>query len=290
MIRKILVALVSCLVAVPVLAVDVLALWDFKNPTLSEQRFRSALQSAKGDEALVLHTQIARTYVFRKDFAQAREILHAIEPQVQPASAEVQVRYWLELGRTYASHQHQPESQTPEAKQMARSAFNNALRIAQSARLDGLAIDAIHMFAFIDTAPADQLKRGLQALALVEKSNQADAKRWEASIRSNLGEALYEMGRYPEALGHFKKSAVLREQSSNLKAARDAHWHIARVLRMQHQYEQALVIQLRLEHDSDLMSDPKDYIFEELALLYRAMGEDKRAEHYLKRAKMLSES
>ena len=59
---------VICLAASSAMAVDVVAMWDFSNPDLSEKRFRSALESAAGDDALILQTQIARTYVLRKDF------------------------------------------------------------------------------------------------------------------------------------------------------------------------------------------------------------------------------
>jgi len=288
LIRTLLFTLATCLIAAQAMAADIMALWDYKNPALSEQRFRDALATARGDEALILHTQIARTYVFRKDFQKARDILQPVELQLQSAGAEVQVRYWLELGRTYASHQHSEQSQTPEAKDSARLAFDKALATAQQARLDGLAIDAMHMFVFVDTAAEDQLKRGKQALALVEASQQPEAKRWEASVRSNLGEALYELGRYDEALFQFKQTALLREQASNPTAARDAHWHVARVLRMQKHYEQALAIQLGLERDSEAMGDPKHYIFEELALLYRALGSEERAKHYTALAKAQS--
>ncbi|MFD0739549.1 tetratricopeptide repeat protein [Lysobacter koreensis] len=289
MIRKLILILMASFVAAPVLAVDILSLWDFSNPALSEQRFRSALGTANGDEVLILQTQIARTYVFRKDFQKSRQILRSIEPQIRSAGAEAQVRYWLELGRTYASHQHPPESQTPESKSNARMAVEKALTISREARLDGLAIDAIHMLAFVDTDPADQVKWGQQALSLVEASNQPEAKQWEASVRSNLGEALYDLGRYEEALGHFRRAVILREQGANPRATRDANWHVARALRMQKHFDQAFAIQLRLERESEAMSDPRHYIFEELALLYQANGCQERARHYLARAKELAD-
>lgn len=287
--RILILILIANFVAAPALAADVLSLWDFSNPALSEERFRFAHRTASGDEALILQTQIARTYVFRKDFRQARQILRSIGPNVQSAGAEAQVRYWLELGRTYASHQHPPETRTRESKSNARMAFEKALSISREARLDGLAIDAIHMFAFVDTDPAAQVKWGRQALSLVEASSQSEAKQWEASVRSNLGEALFDLGRYEEALGHFRRAVVLRDQGSNPRAIRDANWHVARVLRMQKRFDQALAIQLRLERDSEAMGDPKHYVFEELALLYRANGCQERAEHYLIRAKELAD-
>ena len=87
MIQKLVPLLISTLVAARALADDVLSHWDFSNPALSEERFRSALKTASGDEALILNTQIARTYVFRKEFAKAREVLRWVEPQLQSAGA-----------------------------------------------------------------------------------------------------------------------------------------------------------------------------------------------------------
>ncbi len=197
------------------------------------------------------------------------------------------MRYWLELGRTYASHQHPLDSKTYESKHSARMAFETALDIARGAQLDGLAIDAMHMFVFVDTDPVDQVKWGREALSLIEASNQPEAKRWEASVRSNLGEALYDLGRYEEALAQFRRALVLREQGANPRATLDARWHVARALRMQKHYDQALVLQLRLERESEAMRDPRSYIFEELAILYQVMGCHERAKHYLARAKGL---
>ena len=270
-----------CGAAASAKTIDVLPLWDFDRPAVSEERFRAALNTAVGDDVLILQTQIARTYVFRKDFARAREILQGIQPKVEGAGPEAQIRYWLELGRTYVSHQHPLELQTAEAKQLARTAFDKALQLARRAHLDGLAIDAIHMFAFVDTAPADQLKRGLEALAIAQTSDQAPAKRWEASVRNNLGEALFELGRYDEALEQFKRALAIYEQGSNVRWIRDAHWQVGRVLRVLKRTDEALAIQLRLERES--AGVPETYVFEELELLYRAQGNEERAKHYAER-------
>ncbi len=271
-----------------VLAADVTQLWDFGNPELSEKRFRSALSTAVGDDALILQTQIARTYMLRKDFERARTVLRAIETRIPAASAEAQVRYWLELGRSYASHQHTAESQTPESNQMARAAFTKALAKAKETRLDGLAIDAVHMFVFVDKDPADQLARGQEALALVEASEQPEAKRWKASVLNNMGEALFELKRFDEALTHFKLALALRQNGGSPKAIRDAHWQIARVLRVLKQTDEAMAIQLRLESESEIAGDRKDYIFEELRLLNLAKGNVERARHYENLAKSVA--
>ena len=262
------------------MALDLALLWDFDKPEVSEQRFRAALDGASGDDRLILQTQIARTYGLRKDFAKAQDVLRAIEPQVGSAGFEVRTRYALELGRSYSSAPHSPESQTPETKALARAAYMNALQTAKAGQLDDLAIDAIHMLAFVDTAPADQLKWGNEALAVVEASKQPAARKWEASIRNNIGYALHQLGQYPQALDQFKQAAAIRERGTNGEATRTAHWMIAWTLRALKRNDEALAIQLHLERECEAAGQPDPYVFEELEILYREGGDKERAAHY----------
>src|SRR5437762_9754675 len=131
------------------MAVKITPLWNFGDPVQSEQRFRSALLTATSDDTIILQTQIARSYGLREDFAKAQEILKDVEPQLHAAGAEARTRYWLELGRTYSSATHRPESQTLDTKERARKAYKQAFEAAESGQLDGLAIDALHMLAFV---------------------------------------------------------------------------------------------------------------------------------------------
>jgi tetratricopeptide (TPR) repeat protein len=259
---------------------DLKPLWNFDDPVESEQRFRSALITAAGDDAIILQTQIARSYGLRADFAKAQEVLKDLEPQLQTAGDEARTRYWLELGRTYSSGTHPPESQTPDAKERARKAYRQALETAKGGQLDGLAVDALHMLAFVDTEPADQLKWGQEALAVVQASSQASAKNWEASLRNNVGYALYHLGRYAEALDQFKQAVVLRERGADQEATRIAHWMVGWTLRALNRTDEALEIQLRLEREREVAGKPSSYVFEELELLYRAKGDEMRAKHY----------
>ena len=270
------------------MAIDLTPLWNFDDPIQSEQRFRSALVTAIGDDAFILQTQIARSYGLRGDFPKAQEILKGLEPQLRTASAEARARYWLELGRTYSSATHAPESQTLDSKERARKAYNQAFETAKSAQLDGLAVDALHMLAFVDTEPADQLKWGLKALALVQASSQSSAKKWEASLRNNVGYALYELGRYEEALDQFNQAVVLRERGTDLQATRVAYWMVAWTLRALNRIDEALEIQLRLERERQAAGAPSPYVFEELELLYRAKGDETRASHYAELRKVVA--
>lgn len=261
-------------------AIDLAPLWDFSNPALSEQRFRAALATAQGDDALILQTQIARTHGLRKDFAKAREVLAAAEPALAGAGFEARARHALELGRSHASATHPRATQTAQSQALARAAFEQALALARAGRLDGLAVDAIHMLAFVDTAPADQLKWAQAALAVVESSSQPAARRWEASIRNNFGLALHELGRHGEALVQLEQALALREQGTNALSIHIARWMVARTLRLLGRGDEALALQLRLERERAAAGAPDLHVFAELELLYRGRGDTERAAHY----------
>jgi len=263
---------------------DFAPLWDFGNPAISEQRFRAALATAGGDDALILQTQIARTYGLRRDFDRAREILQALEPQLAAAGAEPRIRHALELGRTYASAAHPKESQTPQAKARARALYLQAFDLARKEKFDGLAIDAVHMLAFVDSEPADRLRWAQEALALVAASSQPAARKWEASLRNNAGYALHQLGRHEEALAQFEQALALRERGTDVAATRVARWMVAWTLRYLGRLDEALRLQLALEREWDAAGAPDPYVFEELELLYRAKGDEGRAEHYAARA------
>ena len=268
-------------------AVDLNALWDFSQPALSEQRFRAALADAdrrgNRDDALILQTQIARTHGLRKDFDTARVLLRALEPQLHDAGAEARVHWFLEWGRAHASATHAPGQLNADAKATARAAFQSALDAANGAQLDGLAIDAIHMAAFVDTEPVDQLRWGQQALAIATRSKQPAAQRWEAAIRHNIGHALHQLGRHGEALAQFQLAVPLREAAGKPEPLRVAHWMVARTLRALQRDDEALAIQLRLERECDAAGEPDPYVFEELETLYRVCGDDVQAQRYADR-------
>jgi tetratricopeptide (TPR) repeat protein len=269
------------------MAIDVSSLWDFNKPEISEERFRSALSTASGDDVFILQTQIARTYGLRSDFSTAQQILADMEPQIQYAGVEAKVRYYLESGRTYSSATHSPESQTDEVKELARTAFKQAFELAQNAKLDDLAIDALHMMAFVDTVPEKQIEWNLQALALAQSSSQPDAKKWEGSLHNNTGYALHLLGRDEEALSEFKLALAAREREGNPERIKIAHWMIAWTMRSLGRLNEAVEIQLRLEKEWDQAGDPDPYVFEELELLYQALGEEDKVEYYATRRKAI---
>jgi tetratricopeptide (TPR) repeat protein len=265
------------------MALDIPALWDFRDPERSEQRFLAALSSASPDQALILKTQIARTHGLRGDFSRALQILAELEPQIEAASMEAKVRHALELGRCYCSAAHPPESQSAEAREYARSAYMRACELAQAEGLDDLAIDALHMMTFVDTAPAEQLEWDRKALALMDSSSQQAARKWEASLHNNTGYSLHLLGRHEDALKEFRHALAARERDGKPQDIRIAHWMIAWTLRALGRLDEALEIQLRLERECDEAGEPDPYVFEELELLYTALHNAEKAAFYAAR-------
>ena len=219
-------------------------------------------------------------YGLRRDFDKANQILAEIEPQVNDASAEVKVRYHLELGRTLASATHTDESQTDEAKEQARSAYMQAFELAKESQLDYVAVDALHMMSFIVTEPKDQLEWDQKALAYMQASSQEEAKKWEASLRNNIGYALHSLDRYEEALAEFRGALALREKEGKAGSIRLAHWMVAWTLRSMGQLDEALEIQLRLEKECDQAGEPDPFVYEELEHIYKALNDPEKAEYY----------
>lgn len=262
------------------MAIDVHSLWNFGDPAGSEIRFQEALASANGDDRWILQTQIARSHGIQKDFQLARAILATVLPHLETSGAEVAVRYWLELGRTYCSTTHPKETQTEESRSVAREAYTRAFEVAKAARLDELAIDVLHMMTLVDPAPEDQIRWNQVALDYLEASDQAEAKGWEGSLRNNLGYALHLAGRYEEALVEFEKSRLARISAGKAEGERVARWMIAWTLRTMGRTEEALQMQLQLEQDCAAAGADDPYVFEELETLYRSLGQEAKAEEY----------
>ena len=266
---------------------DVRAMWDFARPDVSEQRFRDRLATATPDEALILQTQIARTYGLRDRLGDSRALLQSLRPRLDGASAEARVRWQLEWGRTWASAVHDRETLPEADRETARTAFRAAADQARAAGLDALAVDALHMLPFTTADRAQDLVWNQEALALALASPQPDARRWEASLRNNIGITLNDLGRHAEALTMLQQAlAALQQQAAPAGRQRIGHWMVANTLRRLGRIDEALAIQQRLEAENAADGTPDAYVFEELALLHRARGDTAQADAYDARAKM----
>ncbi|BAL94614.1 tetratricopeptide repeat protein [Rubrivivax gelatinosus] len=270
---RVLLATMFAASALPAAALDLDALWDFGQPALSEQRFRAALADARGDDALVLRTQIARTKGLRRDFDGALAELAAIEPQLATAGPEASVRFLLERGRARISPVHDDAARTPQALAAARADYLAAAELARRSGLDGLAVDALHMMAFVDREPADALRWTQQALDLASASPQPAARRWEASLRNNLGTALHDLGRHAEAIAQFRAALALRLERGQPERIADARFALGWALREAGQLEEALAIQTALDRAATAAGRPDAEVLEELEAIQRARGD-----------------
>ena len=274
------VALMASLSGTGAGATDLSGLWDFSQPAASEARFRAALVGASPDNAVILTTQIARTHGLRGDFDQARALLQALDASLATAGTEARAWHALETGRTYASATHPRQTQTPVSRAEARRWFERAALLAGEARADAVAVDAFHMLAFVEPAPADRLNWTLRALTIAEASEQPPARRWRASLHNNAGMALHDLGRLDDALTHFQRQVALRQEAGNVAAGRVARWMVAWTLRGLGRADDALAMQLELERELDQASETDVHVYEELATLYRERGDPARADHY----------
>ena len=262
------------------MTLDVRSLWDFRDPAGSERRFLAALDDARGDDALVLRTQIARTHGLRTDFDAARAVLADVEPALGTAGARARASYWLELGRTYSSAAHDPASQSDEVRATARAAYGRCLDEAGAGGGDDLAVDAVHMLAFVDTAPEDQIRWADTGLEIALASSDPAAQRCEATLRNNRGVSLGQLGRHEESLAEYERALALTEPRGDAADTRIARWMVASALRHLGRLDEAEAVQLDLEREGDADGEPDPYVYEELEAIYAARGDAGRAAHY----------
>lgn len=259
-------------------AVDLDALWTFHDPAASELRFRTALEGAQGDDALILRTQIARTLGLRQRFDEAHRELDAIEPALAAAGLEPRVRAWLERGRTLRS-----SGKPAEGKPL----FLRAFAAADAARLERLAADALHMLALVEPALDDRIAWNRRTVDYARRSRDPKAQGWQGTALNNIGSDLREAGRLDESLAAFRDALAAYEATGRADRVRFARWQVANVLRLQGKRDEALAMQLALERDGVGADDADPYVYDELALLHRAAGNAAAADTAQARAAQL---
>ncbi len=256
-------------------AVDVDALWDYGNPTESEARFRAALTDAahsnNADDWLTLQTQIARTLSLRGRFVEAHRMLDAIAAQVASAGPEPRVRLLLERGRTLRSSGRPAD---------AKSLFEQAYAQADVARLERLAADALHMVALAEPAIEARIAWNRKTIDYARAATDPRAQGWQAAALNNIGSDLRGAGRLEESLAVFREALVAYERGSRASNVRFARWQVANVLRLLGRGDEALALQRQLEIDSAAAAAPDRHVFEELAALHAAQGDEVQAARY----------
>ena len=257
------------------MAADIDALWDYNAPAVSETRFRDALKTESGEDALELETQIARTFSLRREFTQAHALLDAVQRRMsEKTRPSVRVRYLLERGRTFRS--------ANEAAK-ARPLFLEAWQIADREKLTLLAIDAGHMVGIVEAG--DEAQRwNERAMALAMSSNVPRAIRWRGSLANNMGHTERERGNLDAAMKHFQASLTAFQLTRSASQIRTAKWQIANVMRMQKRVDEALTMQLVIEAEAAEAAEPDGYVFEEIAEIYLVKNDPAKAKPYFAKA------
>ena len=257
------------------MAADIDALWDYNAPAVSETRFRDALKTESGEDALELETQIARTFSLRREFTQAHALLDAVQRRMsEKTRPAVRVRYLLERGRTFRS--------ANEAAK-ARPLFLEAWQIADREKLTLLAIDAGHMVGIVEAG--DEAQRwNERAMALAMSSNVPRAIRWRGSLANNMGHTERERGNLDAAMKHFQASLTAFQLTRSASQIRTAKWQIANVMRMQKRVDEALTMQLVIEAEAAEAAEPDGYVFEEIAEIYLVKNDPAKAKPYFAKA------
>ncbi len=260
------------------------AMWDYNDPGESEAQFRTMLAEAQtaasGDHALQAEilTQIARTQGLQRQFDAAHATLDAAQEMIGQSDAapmvRARVRYLLERGRVLNSSKH-PDT--------ARPLFVEAWDTARAASIDGLAVDAAHMVAIVES-PDEALRWNELALDLAESSNDPDAQRWKGSLCNNIGWTYHGNGDYQTALTYFDRQFEYRREQGKADDIRVARWCIARCLRSLEQVDDALAIQRELEAENESNGAADGYVYEEIAECLFALGRADEAQPYFAKA------
>ncbi|MFC7494715.1 MULTISPECIES: tetratricopeptide repeat protein [unclassified Nocardioides] len=232
---------------------DLRALWDFDDPAGSEQRLRAAAEVAEGRDRLVLLTQVVRALGLQERYDEG----HALLDDLATGDDEVATRVSLERGRLLRSA-GEPEQAGPH--------FDAAEQTAARAGLDALRVDALHMQALV-ADPGDRLAINERALELAARSDDQQARDWDASILNNIGMVHADAGDFGAALAPFEQALAARERIGGAGEIRVARWMVAWALRNLGRTTEALAMQRSLKAELDAAGQVDPYVDEELRLL-----------------------
>lgn len=252
-------------------AVDLDSMWDFARPEASEQRFRDALASASGDDALVLRTQIARTHSLRRQFDAAHRELDAVDALLSAAGPAPRVHAGLERGRTLRSAGRAAD---------AAPLFQRAFDLADREGLEFLAADALHMLALVQATPDAQIAINRRVVAYARQARDPRARRWDAAALNNIGVTLNQAGRHAEALPVLRDALAAYQRAGRPHNVRIARWMVAHTLRRLGQLDEALSLQRALEAEWAAAGSADAHVFDELAEIHAARGDADRVAHY----------
>lgn len=246
-------------------------MWDYDDPEATESRFRALLADMDMplSYALEVHTQIARTFSLRGQFAEAHEILDGVQRDMDGGD-RVEVRYLLERGRTWHSAGKQEK---------AIPLFHRAFALADTLGEPFYAVDALHMVAI--AVPANEsLSWNLRAITYAKRAEDGRARDWLGSLYNNTAWSYFDQRDYEAALALFQHALTERRRQGKPAAVRIARWCVGRTLRALGRVDDALAIKRELEQDPD----HDGFVEEEIAECLLARQQPASAAPYFARA------
>ena len=216
---------------------DPTALWNFDDPAGSEQRFRTAADTAEGTDRLVLMTQVARALGLQERYDEG----HAVLDHLAADDAEVATRVSLERGRLLRSGGEPDE---------ARPHFAAAAATAADAGLEVLHVDALHMVALV--APAeDQQRLTEEALAVARAASSRRPATGTPRCSTTSAWCTRTTEDWPAALATFEEALAARERIGDVGTVRVARWMVGWALRNLGRTDEALAVQRSLKAELD---------------------------------------
>ena len=149
--------------------------------------------------------------------------------------------------------------------------FLAAWELARSAGEDALAVDAAHMLGIVEQSERAR-EWNERAMNLARSSTDPAARRWVASIASNMAWARHEAGACEDALELFSLALAERERQDDPGRTRIARWCVARCLRSLDRTEEALAEQQALAAELEVIGETDAYVAEEIAECLSALG------------------
>lgn len=260
------------------------ALWNYSDAAATATKFLDVLENTELSDNHTyigqLYTQLARTQSLQDRWDEAYAYLDKANALLDKADKVTGVRYLLELGRTELGQTFNSSDDNHKAYELFDAAWN----LAREIQADGYAVDAAHMLAIAADEHQATLDWNLKALSYAEQSAQPAAQKWKGSLYNNIGWTYFDNGDHHAALEMFEKALVEREKSQHINNILTAKWCIARVQRELGEIKTALQTQLALLVDHKALNSTDEYVYEELAHCYTAMGDTANAAKYARLA------
>ncbi len=264
--------------------------WDFADPAGTEARLAAMAADAEragwAEYAAEVRTQIARAQGLQRKFAEGHATLDAVEAWLAAGagstghgSLRVLVRLLLERGRVLNS-----SGDSAAAGPLFGRAWAMATAPDACPAQDGLAVDAAHMLAIVESGEKAREWNRL-ALELAESSANPDARRWRASLLSNLGWTECATGEYARAHEYFERALAARiEHGTEGRLRRPwlvARWCVARSNRAAGRVDEALTEQRRLHDEHATAGTVDGFVHEELGECLLTLGRAEEAAPHL---------